>query len=55
MGIDAGKIIAYLDMDTTGFTHAFDTASEQLSGFADGGIEGALGSIGAGLRPQVAR
>ena len=47
MGIDAGKIIAYLDMDTTGFTHAFDTASEQLSGFADGGIEGALGSIGA--------
>lgn len=47
MAIDAGKIIAYLDMDTSGFTHAFDTASEQLSGFTSGGIEGALGSIGA--------
>lgn len=47
MAIDAGKIIAYLDMDTTGFTSAFDTASEQLSGFTSGGIEGALGSIGA--------
>lgn len=47
MAIDAGKIIAYLDMDTSGFTHAFDTASEQLSGFTSSGIEGALGSIGA--------
>lgn len=47
MAIDAGKIMAYLDMDTSGFTSAFDTASEQLSGFTSGGIEGALSSIGA--------
>ena len=47
MAINAGTIMAYLDMDTTGFTHAFDAASEQLDGFADGGIEGALGAIGA--------
>lgn len=47
MAINAGTIMAYLDMDTSGFTHAFDAASEQLEGFAGGGIEGALGSIGA--------
>lgn len=47
MVIDAGRIMAYLDMDATGFTHAFETASSQLSGFTDGGIQGALGSIGA--------
>ena len=45
--INAGTIMAYLDMDTSGFTSAFDTASAQLSGFTSGGIEGALGSIGA--------
>lgn len=47
MAINAGTIMAYLDLDTTGFTHAFDAASEQLEGFTGGGIEGALGSIGA--------
>ena len=47
MSINAGTIMAYLDMDTTGFNSAFDTAASQLSGFTEGGIEGALGSIGA--------
>jgi len=47
MSINAGTVMAYLDMDTTGFNSAFDTAASQLSGFTSGGIEGALGSIGA--------
>ncbi len=47
MSINAGTIMAYLDMDTTGFRNAFDQAASQLSGFTGGGIEGALGSIGA--------
>lgn len=45
--ISAGTIMAYMDLDMSSFNSAIDMAGEQLSGFASGGVEGALGSIGA--------
>lgn len=45
--ISAGTIMAYMDLDMSSFTSAIDMAGEQLSGFASGGVAGALGSIGA--------
>ena len=45
--ISAGTIMAYMDLDMSSFNSAIDTAGEQLSGFASGGVAGALGSIGA--------
>ena len=47
MNISAGTIMAYMDLDMSSFNNALDTAGEQLSGFASGGVAGALGSIGA--------
>ncbi len=47
MNISAGTIMAYMDLDMSSFNSAIDTAGEQLSGFASGGVAGALGSIGA--------
>lgn len=45
--ISAGTIMAYMDLDMSSFNSAIDMAGEQLSGFASGGVAGALGSIGA--------
>lgn len=45
--ISAGTIMAYMDLDMSSFSSAIDMAGEQLSGFASGGVAGALGSIGA--------
>ena len=45
--ISAGTIMAYMDLDMSSFNGAIDMAGEQLSGFASGGVAGALGSIGA--------
>jgi len=45
--ISAGTIMAYMDLDMSSFNRAIDMAGEQLSGFASGGVAGALGSIGA--------
>ena len=45
--ISAGTIMAYMDLDMSSFNSAIDTAGEQLSGFASGGVAGALGSISA--------
>ena len=45
--ISAGTIMAYMDLDMSSFNSAIDMAGEQLSGFASGGLAGALGSIGA--------
>ena len=45
--ISAGTIMAYMDLDMSSFNSALDMAGEQLSGFASGGVAGALGSIGA--------
>lgn len=45
--ISAGTIMAYMDLDMSNFSGAIDMAGEQLSGFASGGVAGALGSIGA--------
>lgn len=45
--ISAGTIMAYMDLDMSSFSGAIDMAGEQLSGFASGGVAGALGSIGA--------
>lgn len=47
MNISAGTIMAYMDLDMSSFNSALDMAGEQLSGFASGGVAGALGSIGA--------
>lgn len=47
MNISAGTIMAYMDLDMSSFNSAIDMAGEQLSGFASGGVAGALGSIGA--------
>lgn len=47
MSISAGTIMAYMDLDMSSFNSAIDMAGEQLSGFASGGVAGALGSIGA--------
>lgn len=47
MNISAGTIMAYMDLDMSSFNNALDMAGEQLSGFASGGVAGALGSIGA--------
>lgn len=47
MNISAGTIMAYMDLDMSSFSSAIDMAGEQLSGFASGGVAGALGSIGA--------
>ena len=47
MNISAGTIMAYMDLDMSSFNSAIDMAGEQLSGFASGGVTGALGSIGA--------
>lgn len=47
MNISAGTIMAYMDLDMSSFNSAIDTACDQLSGFASGGVAGALGSIGA--------
>lgn len=47
MNISAGTIMAYMDLDMSSFSSALDMAGEQLSGFASGGVAGALGSIGA--------
>lgn len=47
MNISAGTIMAYMDLDISSFNSAIDMAGEQLSGFASGGVAGALGSIGA--------
>lgn len=47
MNISAGTIMAYMDLDMSSFNNALDTAGEQLSGFASGGVADALGSIGA--------
>ena len=47
MNISAGTIMAYMDLDMSSFNSAIDMAGEQLSGFASGGVSGALGSIGA--------
>ena len=47
MNISAGTIMAYMDLDMFSFNSAIDMAGEQLSGFASGGVAGALGSIGA--------
>lgn len=47
MNISAGTIMAYMDLDMSSFNSAIDMASEQLSGFASGGVADALGSIGA--------
>ena len=47
MNISAGTIMAYMDLDMSSFNSALDTAGEQLSGFASGGVADALGSIGA--------
>lgn len=47
MNISAGTIMAYMDLDMSSFNSAIDTAGEQLSGFASGGVADALGSIGA--------
>ena len=47
MNISAGTIMAYMDLDMSSFNSALDTAGEQLSGFASGGVAGTLGSIGA--------
>ena len=47
MNISAGTIMAYMDLDMCSFNSAIDMAGEQLSGFASGGVAGALGSIGA--------
>ena len=47
MNISAGTIMAYMDLDMSSFNSAVDMAGEQLSGFASGGVAGALGSIGA--------
>lgn len=44
--ISAGTIMAYMDLDMSSFNSAIDMAGEQLSGFASGGVAGALGSIG---------
>lgn len=49
MNISAGTIMAYMDLDMSSFNSAIDTAGEQLSGFASGGVAGALGSIGAAV------
>lgn len=46
--ISAGTIMAYMDLDMSSFNSAIDMAGEQLSGFASGGVAGALGSIGCG-------
>lgn len=45
--ISAGTIMAYMDLDMSSFNSAIDMAGEQLSGFASGGVAGALSSIGA--------
>lgn len=45
--ISAGTIMAYMDLDMSSFNSAIDMTGEQLSGFASGGVAGALGSIGA--------
>ena len=45
--ISAGTIMAYMDLDMSSFNNTLDMAGEQLSGFASGGVAGALGSIGA--------
>lgn len=45
--ISAGTIMAYMDLDMSGFNSAIDMAGDQLSGFASGGVADALGSIGA--------
>ena len=45
--ISAGTIMAYMDLDMSSINSAIDMAGEQLSGFASGGVAGALGSIGA--------
>ena len=45
--ISAGTIMAYMDLDMSSFNSAIDMAGEQFSGFASGGVAGALGSIGA--------
>ena len=47
MNISAGTIMAYMDLDMSSFESTIDMAGEQLSGFASGGVAGALGSIGA--------
>ena len=47
MNISAGTIMAYMDLDMSSFNNVLDMAGEQLSGFASGGVAGALGSIGA--------
>ena len=47
--ISAGTIMAYMDLDMSSFNGAIDMAGEQLSGFASGGVAGALGSIGAAV------
>ena len=52
--ISAGTIMAYMDLDMSSFNSAIDMAGEQLSGFASGGVAGALGSIGAAAtRPST--
>lgn len=51
MAIDAGTIMAYLDLDTSGFGSALQTAQSQAIGFArdGGGISSTLDGIGVGM------
>lgn len=49
MAINAGTILAYLDLDTSKFGNAMQTAQSQMSDFAQsgGGLSGMLDGVGA--------
>lgn len=53
--ISAGTIMAYMDLDMSSFNSAIDMAGEQLSGFASGGVAGALGPSARRRKRQGAR
>lgn len=62
MALNIGTAVAYLEMDTSGFTGGVNSAWKDLQKFADGtnsvedrlkGLSGAMGTAGAGMTKSV--